>query len=63
MFNTKIEKSIPFTDAVKGEKKGHSAFTTNKVDVKYILRIGSAHNKRGHADLKMIEIAHFSDFF
>ena len=33
-----------------------------KVDVKSVLRIGSAHNKRGHADLKNVEIPHFSDF-
>ncbi len=31
-----------------------------KVDVKSVLRIGSAHNKRGHADLKIVEIPHFS---
>ncbi len=34
-----------------------------KVDVKSVLRIGSAHNKRGHADFKIVEIPHFSDFF
>ncbi len=32
-----------------------------KVDVKSVLRIGSAHNKRGHdlRDLKIVEIPHF----
>ncbi len=34
-----------------------------KVNVKSVLRIGSAHNKRGHADLKNVEISHFSDLF
>ncbi len=32
------------------------------MDVKSVLRIGFAHNKRGHADLKVVEIPHFSDF-
>ncbi len=39
------------------------SLSTFKVDVKSVLRIGSAHNKRGHADLKIVEISHFSDFF
>ncbi len=34
-----------------------------KVDVKSVQRIGSAHNKRGLSDLKIVEISHFSDFF
>ena len=34
-----------------------------KVDVKSVLRIGSAHNKRGPSDLKIVEITHFSEFF
>ena len=38
-------------------------FKVFKVDVKSVLRIGSAHNKRGPSDLKIVEIPHFSDFF
>ncbi len=37
--------------------------TNVKVEVKSVLRIGTAHNKRGPSDLKIVEIAHFSDFF
>ena len=37
-------------------------FSMFKVDVKSVLLIGSAHNKRGHADLKIVEIPQFSDF-
>ena len=36
---------------------------TFKGEVKSVLRIGSAHNKRGPSDLKIIEIPHFSEFF
>ena len=31
--------------------------------VKSVLRIGSAHNKGGPSDVKIVEIQHFSDFF
>ena len=34
-----------------------------KVDVKSVLCIGSAHNKRRPSDLKIVEIPHFLDFF
>ena len=34
-----------------------------KVEVKSVLRIGSAHNKGGPSDLNIVEIPHFSDFF
>ncbi len=33
------------------------------MEVKSVLRVGSAHNKRGPSDLKIVEIPHFSDFF
>ena len=32
-----------------------------KVEVKSVLRIGSAHNKRGPSDLNIVEIPHFLD--
>ncbi len=34
-----------------------------KGEVKSVLCIGSAHNKRGPSDLKIVEIPHFPDFF
>ncbi len=34
-----------------------------KVEVKSVLRIGSAHNKGGPSDLNIVEIPHFSEFF
>ncbi len=32
------------------------------MEVKSVLRIGSAHNKRGSPDLKIVGFPHFSDF-
>ncbi len=34
-----------------------------KVEVKSVLHIGSAHNKRGPSDLKIVEILYFLAFF
>ncbi len=34
-----------------------------KVEVKYVLRIGSADNKGRPSDLNIVEIPHFSDCF
>ena len=46
-----------------GRNLGKGDWGSFKVDVKSVLRIGPAHNKRGHSDLKTVEIPHFSDFF
>ncbi len=34
-----------------------------KVDVKSVLRVRSAHNRRGPSELNIVKIPHFSGFF
>ncbi len=55
----RIDIILPSAKVFVSSTKGY----TIKVDVKSILRIGSAHNKRGPSDLKIVEIPKFSEFF